>query len=51
MMCKADETGSLVPTVAKQIQSVDPVDKVAHKIIMVSYYSTDVLKKVMYSSF
>lgn len=24
-MCKAEVTGSLVPTVAKQIQSVDPV--------------------------
>lgn len=26
IMCKADVTGSLVPTVAKQMQSVEPVD-------------------------
>lgn len=29
MMCKAEVTGSLVPVVAKQIQSVEPVGKTA----------------------
>lgn len=30
MMCNAEVTASLVPTVAKQIQSVDPVGKETH---------------------
>lgn len=43
MMCKAEVTGSLVPTVAKQMQSVDPVGWEAHRS-MVGYCSTDLLQ-------
>lgn len=31
MMCNADVTASLVPTVAKQMQSVEPVGSEAQK--------------------
>lgn len=43
MMCKAEVTGSLVPTVPKQMQSVDPVGWEAHRS-MLGYCSTDLLQ-------
>lgn len=38
MMCNAEVTGSLVPTVAKQMQSVDPVARETHRSMINQRY-------------
>lgn len=38
MMCNAEVTGSLVPTVAKQMQSVDPVGQETHRSMVNQRY-------------